>query len=197
MTKKSKKTEKKPTKEDLFVHEYLTNGRNQSKAYMEVYESDNPLAASVQGHHLLKKPNIKEAIRKITKEKLDQYDYCEGDIIREVAGIAFSDITNYLDFAGDEILLKSSDTLKHYSRVIKKVKITPKLMSAVGSDGEKVFKEGATVELELYDKIKALDMLGKNLQLFEPKKKDEDAGSINDKLADIARAIEKSDTNTA
>lgn len=78
-------------------------------------------------------------------------------IAKELAVIAFSDIKNYLSVNDDGTLkINTLDTLKkNQSHAIKKIR--ERSVSVVSAKGEAI-STTSTVEFELYDKLKAIEM---------------------------------------
>lgn len=98
------------------------------------------------GHNFLARKEVTETITKIKRVMHSKVFVNAHDVLNEYIKIAFADITDFLDFNGQEIRLKSSD------------QVNGKLISEVrqGKDG---------ITFKLHDKMKALDKLDKLFEL--------------------------------
>lgn len=52
-------------KQKLFCENYVANGFNATKAYLDAYESDSPKSAAVSGCELLRKASIQEYLKAV------------------------------------------------------------------------------------------------------------------------------------
>jgi phage terminase small subunit len=144
------------SKQQAFAERYIIHF-NSARAAREAKYSEN--TAESQGSILLKNPKVQSQIRKLIEEKEGSYDIERKSVLNELAKIAFSDMSEYCSWDNDGIdYIDSKNLLKKHTAAVKK--ITCKKV-----DGEK--STTTTVSLELYDKSKALELLGKHLGLFE------------------------------
>lgn len=161
-------------KELSFCYEYVANKFNGLRAYLYAFNVTDEPTAGVMACRLLKKANIKDKVEELTQRYLNKLTVTGEDVIAELVLLGFSDIKNYVDFAGDVVTLKSSDIINKHSRAIRKVEIVPTFVKIVDEDGKHQTVEKSKVKLELHDKVKSLDILKQILQL------DKDNGT-NDK----------------
>ena len=157
-------TKKLSSKEDLFCVYYIALRFNGKQAAIKAGYA--PKSAEVAASRLLSNDKVKAKIKELEESLLKKIGYTATDILKELALVGMSDIKNYIDFAGDEVVMKSSDMINEYSRAIESIKIVPKILRVPDADGEiqTVLKD--SVQFKLHNKIKALELLGKNLELF-------------------------------
>lgn len=77
----------------------------------------------------------------------------EKQIMEELAAIGFAKATDYLGVENGELIIKSTDTLKKEDQ------------AAIAS----VERTSNGIRLKLYDKMKALELMGKQMGMFEGK----------------------------
>ncbi len=147
--------EKKPSVEldpqyETFCLEYIKdfNGRRAAIAagYSEV-------SAHVQATRLLKNDNVQIRLKELVCEKMDSLNVNKESVIREMARLAFSDLSHYFDKNGNI-------TLEDFK------KLTPDQTAALADVRQVQTKDGPMIRVKLYDKLKALELLGRYLNLF-------------------------------
>ncbi|MEZ2659298.1 terminase small subunit [Aneurinibacillus aneurinilyticus] len=137
-------------KQQRFVDEYLID-LNATQAAIRAGFSVK--TAEQQGHQLLKKTSVSEAIAKAMAERSKRTSVSQDRIVQQLAKIAFSDLKDYVEWNGDSITLKDSDEVD--GSVIQS--ITETMLP----------KGGIKKEIKLNDKMKALELLGKHLGMFK------------------------------
>lgn len=138
--------------QQLFCHEYLKMGMNGTKAYMKVYKScKKEETARTNASRLLTKANIKNYISELQNKVEEKAVVSIGNIVDELAAIAFIDRTGISSIDNNDVKMTNTDKLtKNQKKVIASYKET---------------KYGVAVET--YDKLKALELLGKYLGMFK------------------------------
>jgi len=138
-------------KQAAFLYEYLTDF-NATQAAIRAGYSERT-ARSI-GQELLTKPDINAEIQRKLAEKAMKPD----DILREIADIARSDMGDFLDISSMswQIDLHKAKELG-LTKLIKKVKQRTNITQHKDGDEE----ENTQVEIELADKLKALELLAK------------------------------------
>jgi len=141
-------------KQRLFVQEYLIDLNAKQASIRAGYSVKN---SEFQAHCLLKNPKVKQAIELAMYEREQRTKVTQDRVIEELAKIAFinpTDVINEYD-ASLQTGAAREDT------------------AAISSIRVKRFptREGFGVEREikLHDKIRALELLGKHLGLFNDK----------------------------
>ncbi len=155
-------------KQSRFVAEYLVDLNATQAAIRAGYKKKN---AYQIGSENLRKPQIQEAIR-VNREAQEVRTQISADrVLRELARVAFADATDLAFIEDGHVRLRDSSTLSEDQR------------AAVAC-----IKEGAAgPEVRLYDKIKALELIGKHLGMFERREEAEDR-SVRVVIEDEAEA---------
>ena len=152
--------EKWTDKEKLFAHEYLVD-QNMTAAAIRAGYSEK--SARDQGHKLYHKPHINQWITERLEQKCEKLEITSDRILQEVALIGFQNIAGA--FKADNTLKSIADMPESLQRVIAGVDID-ELFEGRGEDREHV---GFTKKLRTWDKLKALELLGKNMKLWTDK----------------------------
>lgn len=146
-------------RQEAFIYEYLTNGFNATQAYLKVFKTKNPDQARYKASRLLQKDHIQKKIQEELKKRQAKYEATTENIVKELSNIAFSDIFELIDIQDDRtIILKSKDQLKE---------IDKKAVQSITYDA----KTGS-IKIKMHDKLKALELLGKHLGMFDGEKPD-------------------------
>lgn len=152
-------------KERLFVQLYLIS-LNATKAAREAgYSAES---ARQIGSDLRAKAYISRAIEKAMEARTRRTKVTQDRVIRELERIAFSDMDDFATVVSGRLKIHDSSKRKEgCSRVIKKI-----------TQSESDSKDGGSFSqgLELHDKMKALDLLGRHVGLFKRDSEDEDEG---------------------
>lgn len=154
----------------LFCQEYIKLGMNGTQAYMKVYKTcKKENVARVNASRLLTKANIQEYIQELQNKVEDKAVVKIEDIVNELAIIAFTDRTKISKNIRNRIMLQNDEdgTMKEYfennvvfSETDELDDNTKKVIA-----GYKKTQSGFAVET--YDKMKALELLGKYLGMFK------------------------------
>ncbi len=131
-------------KQQRFVEEYLKDLNATAAAVRAGYSEKT---AMEQGHQLLQKTSVSEAIQVAQQERAKRLQLDVDTVVANLANIAGANILDYLEQDGDLIKLKDLNTL------------SPQQLTAIES-----IKHGKYgIELKLYSKLTASDMLMKHL----------------------------------
>lgn len=142
---------------------------NATKAYQKAYNSSY-IVANSEGYKLLVKPCIKSEIEKLKQHKLNKVMLSEEDIFQRYMDIAFSDITDYVNFGKREIEILEDNQSKtievNYVDFNDSYNVDGTIISEVkqGKDG---------VSIKLHDKMKALQWLSDHMNIATDKQKAE------------------------
>ena len=141
-------------KQRLFVQEYLLDLNATQATIRAGYSVKN---AEFQAHCLLKNPKVKQAIKLAMYEREQRMKVTQDRVVQELAKIAFlnpTDVVNSYD-ASLHAGATREDTAAISSIRVKRIP------SKHGTGFER--------EIKLHDKIRALELLGKHLGLFNDK----------------------------
>jgi phage terminase small subunit len=133
-----------------FVAEFLTCFNAAEAARRAGFEAKNARAHACR---LVARADISEALAVALEARIKGAEIRSEWVLRELANIARSDLLDLVDEKGSLKSLK--DIPEHARRTISKFKVTE-------------YPDGRVVqEIGLWDKIAALDKLGRHLKLFE------------------------------
>lgn len=141
-------------KQKRFCEEYIID-LNATQASIRAGYSENS-AAEIGCENLIK-PNIQKYISFLNEERQLNTGITAKRVIEELAKIAFSDIRNVLTV--DNALADVKQLDDDSAAAIASIKVTEDK-----SMGEVI---GETKEVKLWDKLRALDSLGKHFGIFE------------------------------
>lgn len=166
-------------KQQRFVDEYLIDLNATQAAIRAGY---SPSTANEQGARLLVNVSISSAISQAMAHRSRRTGITQDRVLRELAKVAFVNANDVIDT--DSATVRADATADDLACIqAVKVKVSE---SEMGSSSER--------EIKLYDKMRALEMLGKHLGLFDKRGQDSSNGEKNNLLEAIA-ATEEIDTD--
>lgn len=149
-------------KQQRFVEEYMVDLNATQAAIRAGYSQST--AHSIGAENLIK-PEIQEAIQKRKQELSDQTGITAERVLKEYAKIAFSDIREL--YTPDNNLYDIRQLDDETAGAVMSVEVD--VMSVQG------MPIGETKKVKLYDKLRALEALGKHIGLFEKDNKQKQA----------------------
>jgi len=141
-------------KQQTFVDEYLVDLNATQAAIRAGYSVKN---AGKIGSELLQKTRIKAAIDKVMAERSRRTGINQDRVLRELAKVAFVNATDVINM--DEATVRG-DANREDTATIASVKVK----TIPTENGDIVEREVKT-----YDKLKALELLGKHMSMFMDK----------------------------
>lgn len=156
-------------KQKRFVDEYLVDLNATQAAIRAGYKDPNI------GRQLITKNNVSEEIRKAMADRQKRTEITQDAVLEELAAIGFSRATDYAAIRGPLVELTPTDQL------------TDEQKRAVASIEQGNFG----IKLKLHDKVRALELLGKHLGMFDGKS-GQQGGSENNLLDAIRQSGEVS-----
>ncbi len=172
-------------KEQAFVAEYLVD-LNATQAVLRAgYKVKNDQAAASHGYRLLKKPSIAEAIQSGRAKKAAGAELSAQSVLQGLMRVAFADARKL--FGADGELLPPTKLDDDMAGAIAGIEVKTMV---VGDDDQGGIER--TSKIKMSDRMRALELLGRHLGMFE--KKDEkppadplDGMSAADLVAVLAR----------
>lgn len=121
--------------------------------------------AVFQAARLLTNVNIQQRIAKLTKPKLEELEVTSANVLQEAARLAFSDARNVMEWGpwGARVR-ESSELSEDAARSVSSVKVKRKRLLSGGD--EPLEWEIEDMEIKLWPKVPALDLLAKHLRLL-------------------------------
>lgn len=151
---KKKHTQLKP-KQELFCQEFLKD-MNATNACQKAGYGSSPSSAASHGSRLLRNINIQRRIKELNEQRQIATGVTPEFVLQELMKLATVDIADCYDESGNLLNIKQ----------------IPKATRAA-MNGIDVFEDkegfGSTKKVKLYDKTKALEMIGRHLKLFTDK----------------------------
>lgn len=146
-------------KQEKFCQEYLIDLNATQSAIRAGYSNST---ARSQGAENLTKPDIQARISELNKSRLEATGISQKRVLEEYAKIAFFDIREVFDVDGGLINVKQLDNQN--AGAIASIKSSEEW--GEDEEGNKCIT-GTVKEVKVFDKIRALQDLGKHLGLFE------------------------------
>lgn len=169
---------KMTAKQRRFCDEYLID-LNATQAAIRAGYSEK--TARKIGQENLTKPDIQEYIQKRTADRVERTEITQDMVIRELAIIAFSNAADYASVIEKEGTDKDGNPVRY-------ITVEPVLTETLTEAQKKalaVIKKGRDgFEVKPYDKVRALELLGKHLGLFTEKV--ELSGQVNNPFAGLS-----------
>ena len=136
-----------------FVQEYLVD-LNATQAALRAGYSER--TANVQGPRLLVKVHVAAAIEKAAAARARRTEVTADRVVEELARIAFATIGNVVQWDGSGTTIQPSEELSDDA-----IRALSEVTDIVTKDGDR------TLKVKQYDKIRALELLGKHLGLIK------------------------------
>lgn len=145
-----------------FVDEYLIDFNATQAAIRAGYSPDT---ANEQGSQLLARPDIRELVAEGQKEIMERTQTFQDNAVAELKIVGFSDLADFLTVKEGGIVEQKpfNELTKEQTKCIKKIRQV--VRSTHAADGS-ILHQTATLEIELHDKLKALELLGRHLGMF-------------------------------
>ncbi|WP_163833272.1 terminase small subunit [Spartinivicinus ruber] len=170
-------------KQAMFVKEYLVDLNATQAAIRAGYSAKT---ATEQGARLLTYAKVQKAIQAEQVNRGDRLEVSADRIEKELAKIAFSHITDVIDW--HETILESNEDEPNHSAAIAcqsiRLKDSDTLSPEVTATIQEISQTAHGVKVKLYDKLKALELLGRRHGIFIDKV--EHSGTIkNQNLSEV------------
>lgn len=161
--------------QEKFIQE-LVSGKSQREAYRIAYPSskkwkDN--SVDINASRLFNTPKVmlryKEIQARLKKEAEDEGIVSGKKVLKELAKIGFADIGNYLEYRPEKTIVDYDEDGKPiigYQTIIEVLESKGVDTSAIQ---EVSITDKGTFKFKLYDKQRALELIGKNIGMFTDK----------------------------
>lgn len=158
-------------KQRRFCEEYLID-LNATRAYKAAYPSvKKDASASVCAAKLLRNAKVKSYLADRMKARQDRVEIEQDRILRELAAIAFADITEIVTIKDGKVCIEDIDSLPQEKR------------AAIAEIKENQWG----TEIKICDRLRALELLGKHLGMFGPIKDELDLEEQQARIAKLRR----------
>jgi phage terminase small subunit len=175
-------------KQRIFCEEYLID-LNATRSALRAGYSEK--TAYSTGHELLKKPEIQNYISERKAVRSERTAITADMVLKEFAKIAFSDIRSFYKPDGSLKLPSEMGDEAHCLGGIETDEIW-----AYNPETEKKERVGEAKKIKLYDKVRALESLGKHLGIFEKDNSQKKVDVISpETLASLADKINNNATS--
>lgn len=143
-------------KQKRFCEEYLIDLNATQAAIRAGYSRKTAFAIGVEN---LRKPLIQQKISALQSEQSKRTEITADMVLKELAAIAFSDRTEFAKIDDDGIVIFTPTD-----------QLSPEVRKVIAG-----IKEGKFgTEVSSYDKVRALELLGKHLGIFEKREDNAD-----------------------
>lgn len=156
-------------KQERFCEEYLVD-LNATQAAIRAGYSEK--TAKSQGSRLLTKADVSARVGELKAERAKRTEITADRVLRELARVAFVDPTDVLNM---ETATVKPDVSADDRAVIAAVKVKYIPVKQYDEDGELTVVDAVEREVKLADKLRALDMLAKHLNMYD-KERQQDGG---------------------
>lgn len=140
-------------KQRAFCREYMVD-LNATQACQRAGYKVKPKNADKLGSQLLGNTRVQAQIKKLQAKRLKRLDITAENVLRELAKIGFSSIKDFVEWEGVRVDLKNSD------------EISDEKAAVIAELSQTVTHTSANTKIKLHDKVRALNLLGRHLQLF-------------------------------
>lgn len=173
-------------KQQAFVAEYLVDLNATQAAIRAGYSVKT---AYSQAHELLKKPEVGEALQAAFAERAERVGLTQDAVVERLMWIAFGDLRDLATWDEDgEVRVTPSDALDdRAAAALKEISQTKRVIPQKGADPIEVRE----LAVKSYDRMKALELLGKHLGMWREKVDVNVSGGLT--LSALARMVEPDD----
>jgi phage terminase small subunit len=179
-------------KQKRFVDEYLKD-LNATRAYKAAgysVKSDN--AAAVEGHKLLRNPKIDNYLSERMKNREKRTEITQDKVLMELAKIAFVNGSDFAKVVSKQNVTKSWDEEKgefidteftsQHVQLIDTDELPENKKAAISNIKETKYG----ISVESYDKVRALELIGKHLGMFKDKVELSGGVNVNNPFAELS-----------
>lgn len=140
-------------KQKRFVQEYLVDLNATQAAIRAGYSEKSAARIAVE---LLNKSQVSAELQRAMKDREKRVEITQDMVLQELANIAFSNGSDFAEVIGGSVVVKNTKEIATERR------------QAIASIKET--KDG--IEVKTYDKVRALELVGRHLGMFDGKPKE-------------------------
>lgn len=167
-------------RQEAFCREYVIRKDAKASAIAAGYAEGR---AKQTGFELLQHDHINFEIARLRSIRDAEFGMTAADVLREIAVIAMSDIGQLLTWGQEQVedghsvrLPDGKPVERLFCRPIPSCRMTEDERRAIKSMS---MSRNGTFKIEVHDKLKALELLGRHLGLFEKSDKQKGAGHVD------------------
>lgn len=155
--------DKLTAKQQRFIDEYLVDFNATQAAIRAGYRKQN---AYQIGSENLRKPKIQSEIARRQKDLQRRTEVSQDRVVKELMRVAFADMADYAQVQPYAVVNEDGiEVVKQVVTFTKTSALTDDQRAAIAS-----IKQGANgIEVKLWDKLKALELLGRHIGMFNDK----------------------------
>lgn len=149
--------------ERVFLLEYFKD-MNATASYRRLQQNYDGLVSKTNpptagGYYIVNKPHVKRVAKAYIRQKLYAQDLSVSRVLTELGTLATANITHYVSWKGNKVVIKDVADIPE--------DLTPAIKRITRIDNP----SGSRLEIELHDKLKALELLGKYHSIFQERVK--------------------------
>lgn len=150
-------------KQIRFVDEWLIDFNGKQAAIRAGYSAKTAEATAAR---LLRNVKVQAEISRRQKDLQRRTEVTQERVVKELACVAFADATDYVQVETRTAVKNDGPELSYQTVTLKNTaELSPEQRAAIAG-----IKQGANgVEVKLHDKIKALELLGRHIGMFNDK----------------------------
>lgn len=176
-------------KQLLFVEEYLVD-LNATQAAIRAGYSE--ASARQIGAENLSKPSIQDAIRERFEARANRLGLTQDKIVERLMAIAFADLRQVASWDADgEVSIVPSDELTDEAAASLKELSTSTSVIPQSGDKEPIIRR--TLKVRQHEQLRALELLGKHLGMFNEKLEVEHSGTVGLSLSQLVALADEPD----
>jgi len=162
------------------------------RAYASVFPGTSDVAARKNWSRLSHRDDFRRRLEELQIAAANEAVLTEAKVLAEIGHMAFGNMLDYTRIHGSQLITDFSQLTREQAAAIRKVKVkTTRQMVGEGDDAEEI--EVQTTEFELHDKLKGLELLGRNLKLFADRIEHDVAGNLASRLEEVFKAADRVD----
>jgi phage terminase small subunit len=136
---------------------------NATQAYMDSHpRCQSRRAAMTGGAKLMADPRVREVLQEMFDARAKELDIDPNRVLRELAGIAFTDVGMMFDAEGRLLPVKDLDPV--FRRAVHSIEVETVVQKGKRGQAPKVV--GHIHKIRLHSKLDALEKIGRHLKLF-------------------------------